>query len=117
MCQVGPVLLVDAPEEQGPWAVRQQRHPAGECGDVVEVGVPGGDQVPEQALGPLPHGGERLQGVVQVGLFGRELGVRRGSGHAHRRPDEPFTPEKTDAQKSPDIPGTITHFSPLRQAL
>ena len=50
------VLLVDATEEEGSWAVCQQRHPSREGGDVIEVGAPGGDQVLQELLGPLPHG-------------------------------------------------------------
>ena len=49
------VLLVDAAEQQGPWAVRQQRHPLGQGGHVVEVWIPRGNEVRQQLLGPLAH--------------------------------------------------------------
>ena len=111
------LLLVDASEQERAWAVGQERHPARQGGDVVEIRGAGRDQVPEEALRPLPHGGQRLQGVVQVSLFRHDLGVRRGRGCAHRRPNSPFMPEMAGAQKSPDTPGTITLFCPLDQPL
>ena len=49
------VLLVDAPEEQGPWAVGQQRHPLGQGGHVVEIWIPRGNEVRQQLLGSLAH--------------------------------------------------------------
>ena len=42
----GTVLLVDPPEEERPWAVRQQRDPAREGGHVVEVWIAGADRGP-----------------------------------------------------------------------
>ena len=117
MRQVGPVLFVDAPEQQGPWAVRQQRDPPRQCGDVVEVRVPGGDQVLQQLLGPLPHRPQRCQCVVEGRLLGGHLGIGRGSGHAHRGPISAKTRAKAPAQKSPDIPGTLLHLDLSKQAL
>ena len=104
------LLFVDAPEEQGPWAVGQERHPPREGGHVVEVGIPGGDEVVQELFGPLPHGSERGQGVVECGLLSGDLGIGRGSGRAHRGPISAKTRGKAPAQKSPDIPGTVLHL-------
>ena len=51
----GALLLVDAPEEEGTRAVGEERHPSGQGGDVVQIGVPGADQVPQEPLGSFPH--------------------------------------------------------------
>ena len=50
------VLLVDAPEEQGPRAVGQQGHPSGQSSHIVEVRIPGGNEVSQQLLGAAAHG-------------------------------------------------------------
>ena len=117
MRQVGPVLFVDAPEEQRPWAVRQQGDPPGERGHVVEVRVPRGDQVLQQLLGPLPHGSQRSQRVVEGGLLGGDLGIGRGSGHAHRGPTLRQNTRKSARAKVPGHSGDSTPFRPLEQAL
>ncbi len=106
----GTSLLVDTPEEERPWAVRQQPHPAREGGDIVKIGIPGGDEIVQQPLCPLPHGLEGLQGVLQVGLFGRELLVDRGRAHARGHRTTAKTRRSPDTQKSPDIPGTLLSF-------
>ena len=88
-----------------------------EGGHVVEVRIPGGDQVRQQLLGSLPHGGQRRQGMVEGGLLGGDLGIGRGSGHAHRGPNSAKSRGKAPAQKSPDIPGTVLHLDLSQQAL
>ena len=109
----GALVLVDAPEEERPGAVRQEVHPAREGGHVVEVGVPRTDQIPEELLGTLAHGGERDQRVVEVGLLGLELGIGEGSGPGHRDDAPAKSRATTSAQKSPDIPGIVPAFPSL----
>ena len=104
------LLFVDAPEQQGSWAVRQERDPPRECGHVVQVRVPCCDQVLQQLLGALPHGPQRSERVVEGGLLGGHFGIGRGSGHAHRSRISAKTRAKAPAQKSPDIPGTVLHL-------
>ena len=101
------VLLIDAPEEQGSWAVGQKRHPAGESGHVVEVRIPGSNEVRQQPLCSLTHRSQRLESVIQGCLFGCNLGIGRGSGGTHEAWDSPKPRAKAPAQKSPDIPGTV----------
>ena len=103
----GPVLLVDAPEEQRSWAVRQQGDPPRQRGDVVQVRAAGGNQVLQKPLGSLPHRPQRSQRMIEGGLLGGHLGVGRGSGRAHDGPFSAKTRAKAPAQKSPDIPGTV----------
>ena len=111
-----PFLLVDTAEEQRPWAVRQQRHPAREGGDVVQIGIPGGDEIVQQPLCPLPHGREGLQGLLQVCLFGRELLVDGGSAHPRRDRRSAQNAPKHGRAKIPGHPGDFTAFLSALQA-
>ena len=104
-------VLVDAPEEEGPGAVRQEVDPPREGRHVIEVGVPGCDQILEETLGPLTHGGERLQGVLEVGLLGLQLRIGEWRRPAHRHRTRPKTRASASAQKSPDIPGIVLRFA------
>ncbi len=105
------LVLVDAPEEEGPGAVRQEVDPPRERSDVIEVGVPGGDQIVEQTLGSLTHGRERGQSVLEVGLLGLQLGIGGWWTPAQRNRAPPKSTAIASAQKSPDIPGIVLRFA------
>ena len=47
MCH-GAVLLVDTAEEEWAGAVGQKRYPPRESGDIVQVGIAGGDEIAQQ---------------------------------------------------------------------
>ena len=106
----GPLLLVDPPEEEGSRAVGQERHPPGEGGDVVQVGVPGGDEITEQMFGSLPHGSERRHGMLEVRLFGCNLWIGWGAVRSSDTPIPAMHAQKGPAKKSPVIPGTLLAF-------
>ena len=106
----GSFLIVDPPKEEGSRAVGEERHPPRKGGEVVQVGIPGGDEITQQEFGPLTHGPERRQGMVEIRLLGGNLWIGRRSGAAHRMPHSGNTRDKRAAQKSPVIPGTIPHF-------
>jgi hypothetical protein len=104
------VLLVDAAEQKGTRAVGQQRHPARERGDVVEVWTARCDQVLEQRLGSGAHSGQGGQGAVEVVLLRLQLRIARGRGDAHHGSDNDKRRANSGAQKPPDIPGILTLF-------
>ncbi len=103
-------LVVDASEEEGPGAVGQQTHPSRQGGDVVKVGVSCSDQLVSQLFSPFPHGRQRSERVVEIGLLVFELAIGVGGGHGHlvRAPGKSRV--KADAQKAPDMPGIVLHF-------
>ena len=119
--RVGPVVLHVAPAD-----VPGRARPPRRCGRrAVGVGCrPGATPAargrrrsrdpgsrrrsgPEETLRPLPHGGERLQGEVQVSLFRRELGVGRGRRSAHRAALH-ANPAKAGRAKVPGHAGDTT---------
>ena len=113
----GARVFVDAPEEEWPGTVGEQRDSMGEGGHVVEVGVPRRDEVIEQPLCPLTHGAQRLQCTVEVGLFGRDLGVGRGSAASHRTLSHDKRARHDRRAKIPGHTGDGTHLLSLLQAL
>ena len=107
----GPLLLVDPPEEERAGALGQECNALREGGHVVEVGVAGSDEVLEEALGSLPHGGEGIVGVPQVGLLSVELRVGERRMTTHRNHFPGISIANGCAQKSPDIPGNVLTFT------
>ena len=95
------LVLVDAPEEEGPGAVRQEVDPPREGRHVVEVGVPGADQILEELLGALTHGRERRQRVVEVGLLGLQLRIGEGERSRSPEPKPPANHAQLRARKNP----------------
>jgi len=106
----GTGILVDPAEEEGPRALGQERHAPREGGDVIEIGIAGGDQVVEKPLGSLPHRRQRGHRVLEVFLFGLELWVGQGRGNAHHGSEHAKKRANEGAQKSPDMPGIVPLF-------
>ncbi len=106
----GPLLIVDPSKEEGSRAVSQERHPPRQGGEVVQVGIPGGDEITQEEFGPLTHGPERRQGMLEIGLLSGNLWIGRRSGGTHRMLDSGDIRAKSAAQKSPVIPGTLPDF-------
>ena len=111
------LVLVDAPEEEGPGAVRQEVDPPREGRHVIEVGVPGCDQILEETLGALTHGRERLQGVLEVGLLGLQLRIGEWRRPAHRNRTRPKSRANCERAKIPGHSGDSTWIFRLLQAL
>ena len=86
----GPVLLVDAPKEQGTGAVLEERDPARQGRDVVEIRVSGRNEVAQKLFGPGTHG-RRARSEPDRGSPVRlrprdpRAGERRSSGAPRRR--------------------------------
>ncbi len=95
------VLLVDAPEEQGSWAVRQERHPPGERGHVVEVRIPCGNRGPAAASRLAAASPPVTPVRDRVRLLSGNLGIGRGSGRAHSSPGLPQRHAQKRPRKSP----------------
>ena len=104
----GAIFFVDAAEEEWARAVGQQGYPTRECGHVVEVRVAGGNEVVEQSLGAVAHGGQRFECMVQVGLLGGHLRIGRGRGHHHHVSRRAKARTITCARKVPGHTGDHT---------
>ena len=97
----GTVLLVDAPEEERAGAVCQQRDPAREGRDVVEVGIPGGDEVARELLGPRSHGRQRLRARSRYSCSPATSGSEDGRSGAHHARLDAQIRAQTGARKNP----------------
>ncbi len=108
------LLFVDAPEEQWSRAVGEHGDPAGQGGHVVEVRIPGADEIGQQPLGPLPHGAQGAHGSLEVLLLSLELGIGMRGRNTH---GSQTTEQITRKRARANIPGHSGDIKPILRLL